>query len=156
MSQDTLSQYADVVVVNSAKIALEIALTLKQQPQHTQRDAFAGSRETGHFYLYRLDKFPDTVFECVASPDGDAITSLYKNHRIFGSAGELMRARGQLIAAISEKVGLSAESIGIDDPGRGRALSLNELSTGQLIDTLAERMGQSILVTDSHSAVASS
>lgn len=153
MSQDTLSQYSDVVVVNGAKIALEIALTLKQLPMHVQRSSFAGSAETGHFYMHRLDKFPDTVFECVASPEGDAITSLYKNHRIFGSAGELMRARRHLIDAIAAKVGLSVESIGVDDPGRGRALGLNELSTGQLIDTLAERMGQSILVTDSHSAV---
>lgn len=153
MTQDILQAYSDVVVVNSAKIALEISLTFREQHQSVQRAAFAGTRETGHFYLYRIDKFPDTIFECVASPAGDAITSLYKNHRIFGSAGELMRARKHLIDSISEKVGLSAESIGIDDPGRSRALSLSELSTGQLIDTLAERMGQSILVTDSHSAV---
>lgn len=153
MSQDILQAYSDVVVVNAPKIALEIALALKAQSLAVQRATFAGDAESGPFYLYRIDKFPDTVFECMASTDGDAISSLYKNHRIFNSGGELMRARKFLIRAIAEKVGLSAESIGIDDPGRGRALSLRELATGQLIDVLAERMGHSIMVSNSHSAI---
>jgi hypothetical protein len=154
MSQKTLQKFSDVIVINGSKTALEIALRLKESPINVQRAAFGGDWEAGFIYLHRIDKFPDTVYECIASSEeGDSITSIYKNHSIFGSLGDLMKARTELINAIVEKVGMSVTSIGIDDESRGRALDLRELSTGQLIDTLAERMGQSVLVTNSYSAV---
>lgn len=153
MSQEILDQYKDVVVVNANHIALEISLNLKSKNMQEQREAFAGNYATGFFYLNRIDKFPDTVFECVVSPSGDAITSLYKSHRIFSEPAELMRARERVAKAIAESVGLSAEGVGIEDDARGRTLGLNELSTGQLIDMLAQRtIGKSIIVTNSHSA----
>ncbi len=142
----------DVVVINHDRTALEISFDLKEKPKNEQRAAFAGSRETGYFYMHRIDKFPDTVYECVVSPDGgDAIASVYKNNRIFQNPGELIRARETLIKAIAQKVGLTPESVGVEDEGRGRVLGLSELSTGQLIDMLAERMGRSIITTASHS-----
>lgn len=152
MSQEVLDQYRDIVVVNASHIILEISLDLKARSLQEQRASFAGSYATGFFYLHRIDKFPDTVFECIMSPVGDAISSIYKNHRIFSEPAELMRARDHLCRCIAEKVGLSVEGVGIEDKARGRTLGLNELSTGQLVDMLAERMGQSVLVTNSHSA----
>lgn len=152
MSEKVLQAFSDVVVVNGNHIALEISLDLKNRPQSQQREAFAGDFAAGYLYLHRMDKFPDMVFECVVSVAGDAISSVYKNHRIFATTGELLKARQLLTSAIASKVGLSANSVGIDDPGRGRTLGLTDLSTGQLIDMLAERMGSSIIVTTSHSA----
>ena len=142
----------DVVVVNHEKTALEISFDLKESTKENQRLAFAGSRNAGFFYLHRIDKHPDMVYECVVSQEGDAITSVYRNHRIFQNHGELIKARVLLINAVAQKVGLSPEGVGVDDPGRGRVLGLVELSTGQLIDMLSEKIGQSIVTTDSHSA----
>jgi hypothetical protein len=153
-----LQQFADVVVVNSERIAHELSLAFRDKTsKQSQRDAFAGNADTGWFYLVRRDDMhTDSVMETVMSPDhGDAITSVYKNHPIFSDKSELLRARDRLIRAISEKVGLSREAIGVDDEGRGRALLLKELSTGQLIDLLAERMGHTVLTTDSHAAAGS-
>lgn len=152
MSQNTLDRYRDVVVVNADHIALALSLELKKQPLSVQRDAFGGSNLGGYLYMYRSDQHPDKVLESVVSAFGDSITSLYMNNRIFGSVGELITARETLIKAIAEKVGLSPAAVGIEDSSRGRSLNLCELSTGQLIDTLAERMGSSIVVTNNHSA----
>jgi hypothetical protein len=149
--EQTLDSMRDVVVVNHERTALEISFDLKEKPKYEQRQAFAGSHAGGFFYLHRIDKFPDTAFECVVSPNGDAISSVYKNHRIFQNAGELVRARETLVAAVAQKVGLSPESVGVDDESRGRTMDLTELSTGQLIDMLAEKMGKSIVTTASHS-----
>lgn len=144
-----LSKYRDIVAVNSERIALELSQHLRKETQEAQRAVFGGHYNFGFFWLYRHDSHPDKVMECVVSPQGDAITSVYKNHSAFASIGELLRARTELIAAIAEKVGLSAEAMGISDPGRGRELSLSELSTCQLIDLLSERMGSSVMVTNS-------
>jgi hypothetical protein len=150
---DILDKYRDVVVVNANHIGLEISLALKNEPTEKQREAFFGTMDTGFWYVHRLDKHPDTVYECIVSTNtGDAITSLYKNHRIFNTHGDLARAREELIKAIAHKVGLSHQGVGIDDPVRGRVMELRELSTGQLIDLLAERSGKTVLVTNSHSA----
>lgn len=148
---EALKDYLDVVVVNSQKTALALSLDLKNLPQEKQRAAFAGERSSGYFYLHSMDAHPGDVMECVVSLEGDAITSVYKGHRIFNSVGELVRARTDLVNAIAEKVGLSVGAIGIEDQSRGRALGLSELATGQLIDLLADRVGKSIVVTDSHS-----
>ena len=92
--------------------------------------------------------------ETVVSPKGDAITSVYMNHSIFASLGDLQRARTDLIAAVADRVGLSVESAGVNDEGRGRMLGLAELSTGQLVDLLAERMGSSIVVPNNRGGYA--
>lgn len=152
--QETLDQFRDVVVANANQILLEISLDLRNKSLEEQRKAFAGEKAHGFFYLHRMDKHPEFVFECLVSPYGDAISSLYMNHRIFNSPGELMRARAVLCKAVAEKVGLSVEGVGVDDAARGRTLGLSDLSTGQLIDMLAERMGQSIVTTDSHTIAA--
>lgn len=143
--------FRDVVVVNGERIVLELSLDLKKLPLSEQRKCFGGSDKVGYFYLFgHKEKFTDTVMECVMSPLGDSVTSLYKAHPIFESPGELIRARSILMHAIAEKVGLSEEAIGIDDAARGRTLGLDELSTGQLIDILAERVGTIHMNTDSH------
>lgn len=150
MSQEILDQFSDVVVVNADHIALQISLDLKARHLNDQRKAFAGEARSGFFYLHRMDKFPDIVFECVMSISGDAVTSLYRNHSIFNTPGELTKARGLLLRAVAGKVGLSVEAVEIQDDARGRGLGLEELATGQLIDMLAERTGKSIVVTNSH------
>ena len=148
-----LEKFRDLVVINASHVALEISLALKEMPSEEQRKTFFGSRETGFWYMHRIPKHPDTVYECVVSAGtGDAITSVYKNHSIFNTHGDLYRARLELIRAVAEKTGLSVEGVGVDDDVRGRTLGLQELSTGQLIDLLAERSGSSILVSNSHSA----
>jgi hypothetical protein len=146
----TLDAYRDVVVVNGEQKTLDLSLDLKKKSTEEQRNFFAGTPMTGWFYLYGREG-DDTLMECVMSPQGDSITSLYKRHPIFASAGELIRARTTLMAALSDKVGLSIEGIGIEDMARGRTLGLAELSTGQLIDLLAERSGVSLAAkTDSY------
>lgn len=153
MSVD-ISPYSDVVVVNAPKVALELSLKLKSVTMDEQRKSFAGSALAGWFYLFRDGCQPNNVYECVVSTShDDAIASVYKNHPIFTTPGQLMTARECLVRMLADKVGLSVENVGIDDPGRGRSLALPELSTGQLIDLLAERMGSSIIVTDNHAAL---
>jgi len=143
--------FRDVVVVNHDRLALELSQKLNAIPRNDQRPFFAASQKGGAVYLFADERVSrDTVLECVMSLAGDAITSLYKVNPIFATPGELLKARERLVDALAAKIGLSVEAIGIDDPGRGRALGLEELSTGQLIDLLAERVGESILTTDSH------
>lgn len=150
MNQE-INPYLDVVVVNSGNSILKLSLKLRSKSEEDQRKAFAGSSLAGYFYLFRDHEVPDMVYECIASKEGgDAISALYVNHRIFNSVGTLIAAREHLIRAIAEKVGLSPEAVGIDDPGRGRSLPLKDLSTGQLIDLLAEKMGKTIMTTESH------
>jgi hypothetical protein len=148
--QETLERYRNVVVVNSPRVNLELSQHLRKLPVDMQRARFGGRYGVGFFWLFsHSEVHPDKVMECVVSTAGDAISSTYLVHPMFASLGELLTARENLIKALTEKIGLSIESIGIDDPGRGRALSLPELSTGQLIDILAERMGSSIASTSS-------
>lgn len=148
----TLEAYRDVVVVNGERLTLEMNLDFGKKRKEEQRQYFGGDRTVGWFYLYNSAKLhPDTVMECVMSEAGDSITSLYKRHPIFASQGSLMTARNALMFALSEKIGLSIEAIGIEDEARGRTLGLSELSTGQLIDMLAERSGVVIAAkTDSY------
>ena len=149
-----LEAFRDVVVINGNRIALEMSLDLRDGPAGDMTKAFAGNADTGYFYLYRSPKHPDNVMETVVSREHkDGITSVYKgNHRIFGSNGELMRARLRLITEIAAEVGLSPQAVGIDDPGRGRQMSLQELGTGQLIDLLSDRsrMGIVTMKTDNY------
>lgn len=148
--EHVLAAYRDVVVVNSERKTLELSLQMRKMTQAQQRDHFAGTKMTGWFYLY-CPEDSDTVMECVMSERGDSVTSLYKRHRIFASNGELIRARTELMSALSQKIGLSVDAIGIEDETRGRTLGLGELSTGQLIDLLAERSGLSLAApTDSY------
>lgn len=143
--------YQDVVVINSDRKALELSIKLRDMPREQQRPFFGGTPKTGFFYLFTHESVPDMVLESVHSTDVvDGITAIYKPHPIFASPGELIRAREVLIETLAKKVGLPAESVGIDDPVRGRALGLNELSTGQLIDMLAEQEGSIVMKTDSY------
>ena len=154
-SENTLAAYSDVVAVNAQHIVLALSSDFKARNEYERRKAFAGSNRAGYFYLFRSQAFPEQVFECVISrgDPGESMSSLYMNHRIFSTPGTLLEAREALIRAISEKVGLSPEAIGIDDGARGRSVPLHDLATGQLIDLLAERMGKSIVVANSHSAL---
>lgn len=146
-SEEILNQYRNVVVVNSPRVNLELSLNLRKLSVEQQRAHFGGLYGVGFFWLYSHESHPDKVMECVVSTAGDAISSTYIVNPIFASLGELLNARERLINALVEKTGLPIESIGVDDPGRGRVLSLPELSTGQLIDLLAERMGTSLAAT---------
>lgn len=147
----TLAKFRDIVVVNSTEISLALSQQLRKQPD--QRAHFGGNQKWGFIYLFRSDKVhPGNVLECVVSPAGDAITSVYREHSAFASLGDLTRAREELIRALAQRVGISVEGMGIDDAGRGRTLSGAELSTGQLIDLLAEQAGASVAVTNSHGA----
>lgn len=148
---EALAAYLDVVVVNASNTALRLALKLRELPPVEQIKAFGGTRLCGYFYLFRGAEFPDKVYECIAVHLGDdAISSVYIDHRIFSSHGTLIAAREHLIRSIADKVGLSPEAIGIEDPARGRSVALKDLATGQLIDLLAEKMGKTIVTTNSH------
>jgi hypothetical protein len=147
--EQVLDKYRGIVAVNSERIALELSQHLRKLTQEQQRAIFGGHHHYGFFWLFRHDSHPDKVMECVVSTAGDAITSVYVNHNANENIGTLLAARAELINAISDKIGLSVEAIGIDDPGRGRTVGLNELCTGQLIDILTERMGASVAVTSS-------
>lgn len=149
--QEILDRYRDLVAVNSERIAQELSAQLRKKTLPEQRQHFANVASSGFFFLYRDPVVhPDKVLECVVSPAGDAITSVYiGNHAMVSDMGTLIGAREALQRAISEKIGLSIEAIGVDDPGRGRALGLKELSTAQLIDLLAEQMGASVMTTSS-------
>lgn len=144
-------KYKDLVVVNNSERVLALSLALRKLPRAKQRDYFAGSTKAGYFYLFRDDSIdPKVVMECVVSTAGDAISSLYMNHPCNAERNTLVRAREELVVDLARKIGLSIENVGIEDEARGRSLSLGELSTGQLIDLMAERMGKTIITSDSH------
>lgn len=151
-----LNQYRGIVVVNSDRIVHEISHEFRQLAEPDQKKHFGGSMTTGFTWLIRSEsQHTDKVVETVVSPTGDAITSLYiGNHPAFASLGTLMGSRAELIAAVADRVGLSAEAVGVEDAGRGRRLGLAELSTGQLVDLLAERMGSSIVVPNNRGGYA--
>jgi hypothetical protein len=146
-----LDKYRSVVVANSDRIVHELSHEFRKKPEPVQKQSFGGSYKTGFTWLIRSEsQHTDKVVETVVSAKGDAITSLYVgNHPAFATLGTLMAARAELIEAVATRVGLSQEAVGVEDPGRGRQLGLSELSTGQLIDLLAERMGSSIVVPNS-------
>ena len=130
----------DLVVVNSNHHALKLSLLLRDGPPEDVKRARASSKEGGHLVLYRNPAVPEMVLETVMSPEyKDGITSVYREHRIFESGAELLRVRAGLIRELAGQIGLSPEAVGIDDPGRGRSMSLTELSTGQLIDLILDR-----------------
>jgi hypothetical protein len=153
-----LSRMRDLVVYNSEHHALALSLKLEKLPVNERRKWFGGSHPTGWLYLFRDPEFPDIVLETVQSQfGGDAITSTYiGNHSSLANVGTLISAREDLIRAIAQEIGLSIPAIGIPDPVRGRDLSLKELSTGQLIDLLAERNGVGLIqvVSDTHNVAA--
>lgn len=153
MPHKTLQKYSDIVVANADHIVLQLSLKLQNEQQFVKRQSFGGTKGSGFFYLYRNDIHPGKVFECVMQEDGQSISSLYLDNRVFGSVGELIRAREELVDALGRKVGLSPTSIGIEDSERGLTLAPAELSTGQLIDLLADRMGDSIVVTNNHAVL---
>lgn len=153
MNEKVQALMREIVVVNNDRLLLELSVKFQKLPESEQRKAFAGERRYGYFYLVRNDDVAsDTVLECVPSLEGgDAITGLYKNHSALATVGEAMKTRKLLIDALAQKVGLSHEAIGVDDKyGRGRTLGVEELSIGQLIDLLSERMGTSVMKTDNH------
>jgi hypothetical protein len=151
--ESTLAAYRGIVVVNHERLALELSLKFNKKPRSEQREFFGGTPLAGYVYLFRDEVISaDTVMETVVSQSGDAITSLYKNHSVNAELGLWVRAREDLVKNLARKIGLSPGLVGIDDPGRGRQVGLTELSTGQLIDLLAEKMGTTILRSDSHAA----
>lgn len=152
--EQTLHKYRDLVVVNSDKIAAEISITLEKLVKSDQKHRLNGCFASEFIKVARVEIHPEKVLETIVSPRGDAITSVYLNHSIFASLGDLARARAELIAAIADRVGLSVESAGVNDEGRGRMLGLGELATGQLVDLLAERMGSSIVVPNNRGGYA--
>lgn len=146
--------YADVVVVNANHLALDLSVLMRAEPEASQREFFGGNLKSGYLYLYSNPKYPEFVFECVMSVDGDAIAAVYRGHPIFASLGEVTKARDRLCDLISAEVGLSVEGVGVDDKARGRTLGLRDLSTGQLVDMLRERTGGKVIaVTDNHVAL---
>lgn len=137
---NVLDSVRDLVVVNSNHHALKLSLLLRDGPVGALSDARGGDQYSGYFLMYRHADVPGMVMETVFSPTHkDGVTSLYQEHRIFESRAELQRKRTSIIAALASEYGLSAEAVGIDDPARGRSMSLAELSTGQLIDLLQDR-----------------
>jgi hypothetical protein len=148
--EQTLARFRDVVVDNNSRIVLDLSLQMRALPVPEQRKCFGGDYQTGFVYTFRSDKYPDHVMEAVVAVQGDAISGLYRNHSAFATLGTIIAARTELIKAVSAKLGLSAERIGIEDPARGRTLGLAELTTGQLIDILADRMGAAIAVVGSY------
>lgn len=151
MSKEILGRFTDLVVSNSSRQVLELSQKLRNLPLAEQRAHFGGEHHSGFFYLFRSDKHPGVVMETVVSAaGGDGVTSLYLDHRENATIGAVIAARQALINALSQRVGLSADAIGIDDATRGRTLGVTELSTGQLIDLLAERVGKTVLTTGSH------
>lgn len=149
---ETFEKYRSIVVANHDYAAHALALELRKLSLSEQRNHFGGDPKVGYVYLFRKDElYPDLVYECVASASHkDAIVSTYKNCAALNDLASVLRTRAELIAACATKIGMPAESIGIDDEVRGRALGLEELSTGQLVDVLAERLGKTILRTDSY------
>lgn len=146
-----LDKYRDLVVDNIDRHMLTLSQDLRTQSHTRQAAAFAQHQDAGGFYLYaNSEKLPGVVFECVRGFANDSISSCYKEHRIFASSGNLIAARAELIQALAYKIGMPAESIGIDDEARGRALGLHELATGQLVDLLSEKSGRVLVQTDTH------
>ena len=138
-----LDSVRDVVVVNDDKVALALSIAMRDGPPAAMLGASAFDRDAGTFYLYRDPADPKHVMETVIDPlHKDGITSVYLGqHRMFESRGSLIAYRLRLINALAAEVGLPAESIWIDDPGRGRRMELKCLATGQLIDLLQDRQG---------------
>lgn len=135
--------FRSVVVVNSQHAVTELGMKMRDAGDNLPNavKAIGRDKEAGAFFLFAGESRGEKlILEVVLSPDGkDTVSTVYQPHGIFNSPGTLIEARKQLIDEVSKRIGLPAESIGIDDRARGRSVSLNELPTGQLIDLLAEQ-----------------
>jgi hypothetical protein len=151
----SIARFKTSQTVEDTVAVLMLSKELGELGKPEQREFFGGTHNSGWFYLFANESsHPGVIMECVMSPAGDSIVALYKTEPWFASPGELARAREICVRALSEKVGLSIEAMGIEDEARGRTLDPGELSFAQLLDMLNER-GEvfSGAVTDSHAQV---
>lgn len=140
MSHPTLDKYRRIAVIDDDAKLNKLSKLLQGQDKANQRAFFGGDDRTGWFYLYAHPTVPGVIMEAVQSRHGDSVISLYAPDAVFNSVGELMKARAEVIEALSASLGLSVQAIGVEDPARGRALGVEEIAFGQLIDLLGERV----------------
>lgn len=149
----SINRFRTTAVVDDDVAVLRLSQKLGKMDKPEQRRFFAGSPKSGYFYLFADEKMaPGLIMETVMSTAGDSISTVYSAAGCpwFATPGELTKAREQMVTAMCEKVGLSAEAIGIEDPVRGRSLGPFELAFAQMIDLMAEETSSSVVVSDTH------
>lgn len=136
-----IERVRNLVVLNNDHALLELSLDLRERDKAFQRSCFGGSHETGWFYLHGNEaKRRGMVFECVAIPGGETVSTLYMAHPIFNSVADLQRTREELCKLLGEKMGMDYRNMGIFDPSRGREVGVEEMATAQLIDLVLDQL----------------
>lgn len=145
----TMERYRHMVVVNGERLTHELSFAMRQLSEEAQSRLMARSNKAGAMWLFRDPAKPGYLLEVVYSLEhGDYVSSVYRDDAVNSSAGDVLRMRENLIDALAERHGLSAELMTVTDEGRGREIGLNEMGTGQLIDLLSEQLGSSLAVAD--------
>lgn len=111
-----------------------IDMGIKEQQKYWIKDQFVGE------IMLMTDEVlaPNKVIEYVNGfKRDDSVTTLYEANILFGDKSIYVAKRREIIEAIAGKFLTLPSVVTIKDEGRGRNVHLQEMSTAQLLDTLA-------------------
>jgi hypothetical protein len=112
---------------------------LQNRSDAQKQEIFAQSRKGGGVFLFESKNFPGHIAEYIPGiVETDSISCLFTPHPLLAEARVLLKFREELIEAIERIQQAAPGSLKKADPGRSRAVFLNEMSTLQLADTLRE------------------
>ena len=141
MSHPVLTKYRDLRVLKDQESVDALWRIMIAAPRSKLKEWFARSPHAGRAILIRDDKIaPGKILEYVPDVnENTSVTTLYdSSHRIFATRQSLVDAREEIIQAIDHHLMSIPNTATVKDCGRAnKEFTLPELSTAQLLDTLA-------------------
>jgi hypothetical protein len=145
MSNAILTKYRNVRPVSNDEAKVEAMWRLMTgMTYYDARPRWSHSPDTGNVFLLIHDDFPGYVLEYVMGTENDSVTTLYEASADVGSLSAVAQMRADLINEIGSILLALPSTVVVWDQGRERELTLKELGTAQLIDTLAHFTGTDI------------
>jgi hypothetical protein len=133
---DVIQKYGKLVTINDANTTDEMLKRFTELPESRHHDMWIRDSAVGDVGIYLNSEFDGKVLEVVIGRDETLVSTLFASNPIFSSRKELAEARKHLINEIGAVTMSLPSQIAIKDEGRGREVSLREMSTAQLIDIL--------------------
>lgn len=133
---DVISKYGTLHTVNDETITDVMLKRFTELPEARHQDLWIRDPIVGDVGIFVDDRYPNKVIEVVMGSDESSVTTLFQTSPIFFSRSELADARKDIMTEIGVATMSLPSSIAIKDEGRGRDVTLREMSTAQLIDIL--------------------
>lgn len=133
---DVISKYGTLHTVNDEAITDAMLKRFTELPEARHQDMWIRDAMVGDVGIFIDDRYENKVIEVVMGADETSVTTLFQTSPIFFSRKELADARKDIMFEIGAVTGSLPSMIAIQDEGRGRDVTLREMSTAQLIDIL--------------------